>query len=152
MVARSETINAECAGGQCTFPSAGRAVTWAARHLTITGGGNRALSSDRVADKRAYSSWAGLDLAFAVSAYLNGAGALPRPTVAGSAATANSMYQLYASDHLVQQAWVTSSGVSSDPPEGALVFYPSSASGGHIALSPGPRALLSPPPSARLLP
>jgi hypothetical protein len=143
MVARSETINAECAGGQCTFPSADRAAVWAERHLTITGGGNRALSNDHVTDKRAYTSWAGLDLAFANSAYLSGAGALPRPMAAGSAATANSMYQLYAGDHLVQQTWVSSLGVSQDPPEGALVFYSSSASSGHIAISAGAGEVVS---------
>ncbi len=68
MVERSKTINAtNCAGGQCTFPSADRAAAWAERHLTAAGGGNRAVTSDEVADKRAYLSWAGLGLAFAVS-------------------------------------------------------------------------------------
>jgi hypothetical protein len=143
MVVRSETINADCARGQCGFPSADRAVAWAERHLTITGGGNRAVSGDRVSDERAYASWAGLDLAFAISAYLNGAGAMPRPMLTGSAATANSMYQLYATDHLVQHAWVTSSGVSPAPPAGALVFYPSSASGGRIAISAGSGEVVS---------
>src|SRR5580700_489654 len=85
MVTRSETINAECLGGQCVFPSAERAAAWAERHLAISSGGNRALRSERVVDKRAYASWAGLDLAFVVSAYLNGAGVLPRPTVTASA-------------------------------------------------------------------
>lgn len=142
MVTRSETINAECLGGQCGFPSAERAAAWAERHLAISSGGNRALRSERVVDKRAYASWAGLDLAFVVSAYLDGAGVLPRPTVTASA-NADSMYQAYASDHLVQGAWVTSSGVSPDPPAGALVFYSGSASGGHIAISTGAGEVVS---------
>jgi len=142
MVTRSETINAECLGGQCVFPSAERAAAWAERHLAISSGGNRALRSERVVDKRAYASWAGLDLAFVVSAYLNGAGVLPRPTVTASA-SADSMYQAYASDHLVQRAWVTSSGVSLDPPAGALVFYSGSASGDHIAISTGAGEVVS---------
>jgi hypothetical protein len=138
MVERSATINAmNCAGGQCTFPSADHAVAWAEHHLTPAGGGNHALTSDEVTDKRAYGSWAGLGLAFALSAYLNGGGVLPRPEVAGSGVTPNSLYQLYLSHHLVQQAWVTSRGVSPDPPPGALVFYPGSASSGQVAISAG---------------
>jgi hypothetical protein len=138
MVERSKTINAmNCIGGQCTFPSADRAAAWAERHLTAAGGGNHALTGDEVTDKRALGSWAGLGLAFALSAYLNGGGVLPRPEAAGPGATANSLYRLYLSHHLIQQAWVTSRGVSTDPPPGALVFYPSSASSGQVAISAG---------------
>jgi hypothetical protein len=144
MVTRSKRIDAaNCMGGQCTFPSADRAATWAERHLTVAAGGNRALNSDRVADNRAYTSWAGLSLVFAASAYLSAAGVLPRPAVTGSAATANSMYQRYANDHLVQQIWANGSGVSPDPPRGALVFYPSSDSGGQIAISAGAGEVIS---------
>jgi hypothetical protein len=150
MVTRSQTINAECLGGQCVFPSAERAAAWAQRHLAVASGANRALPSDRVADKRAYASWAGLDLAFVVSAYLNGAGTLPDPAVLESA-NADSMYRAYASDHLVQQAWVTSSGVSPDPPAGALVFYSGPASGGHIAISTGAGKVVSANPSGSRL-
>lgn len=142
MVTRSATINAECAGGQCGFPYADRAAAWAQRHLAVAGGGNKALRSDRVTDQRAYASWSGLDVAFVVSAYLNGAGVLPRPAVSGSA-SAVAMYQTYASDHLIQQTWVTGSGISPEPPAGSLVFYSTSAAGGQIAISTGAGEVVS---------
>lgn len=142
MVTRAATINAECAGGQCGFPYADRAAAWAQRHLAVAGGGNQALRSDRVTDQRAYASWAGLDVAFVVSAYLNGAGILPRPAVSGSA-SAVAMYQTYASDHLIQQTWVTGSGISPEPPAGSLVFYSTSAAGGQIAISTGAGEVVS---------
>jgi hypothetical protein len=110
---------------------------WAQYHLTVSGGGNHALPSDIVTDNRARSSWAGLGLVFAVSAYINAARVGPLPNVSGSAATANAIYQLYADDHLVQNTWPTNSGVISFPPPGALVFYPSATSGGQIAVSAG---------------
>jgi hypothetical protein len=124
-------------GSYCTFPAADSAASWAENHLTVRGGGDRALAGDKVSDNRAYASWAGLDVAFALSAYLNATHLGPRPSVNEPTATANAVYQRYASAHLVQNIWETSTGSDPLPPRGALVFYPSPASGGHIAISAG---------------
>ena len=138
MVTTSTTINAVgCMGSYCTFPSADSAAAWAESHLTVRGGADQALADDKVNDNRAYASWAGLGVAFALSAYLNTPHFWPLPRVNAPTATANAMFQLYATEHLVQHTWETSTGSDPLPPQGALVFYPSSVSGGQIAVSAG---------------
>lgn len=137
-VTTSTTINATgCGGSYCTFPSADSAASWAENHLTVRGGGDQALAGDKVTDSRAYASWAGLGVAFTLSAYLNAAHIWPRPGVNEPIVTANAVYRLYASELLVQNTWETSTGSDPLPPRGALVFYPSPASGGQMAISAG---------------
>ena len=144
MVTKPATIDATgCKRTYCTFPVADRAVTWAEGHLTVRGGGNKALGTDKVTDNRAYTSWAGLGVAFAFSAYLNAAHVGPRPSLVGPAATPAAVFQQYANDHLVQGTWETSTGGNPLPPRGALVFYLSSASSGQLAISAGGGEVIS---------
>jgi hypothetical protein len=144
MVTKPATIDATgCKGSYCTFRVADRAAAWAEGHLTVRGGGNKALSKDEVTDNRAYTSWAGLGVAFAFSAYLNAAHSGPRPSLQGPAATPGAVFKLYAEDHLVQGTWETSTGGNPLPPRGALVFYQSSAVIGQLAISAGNGQVIS---------
>lgn len=127
-----------CVTGQCSPALAFKAAEWAIAHLSGTGA-NHALSTDKVTDNAARTSWSGLCLTFADSAYLN-AGAMPNPTVIGETVTAADMYRKYAnySPKLIQKTWVSSSGTQTYPPEGALVFYPTDGGkSGHIGISTG---------------
>jgi hypothetical protein len=126
-----------CVNGQCSPVMGYKATQWALAQV----GTNKAASNVRVTDNRAHTSWAGLCLAFVASGYLNAGDASPTPVVYnqtyGPGATALSMYRTYNADHLIQKTWANSSGTQSFPPLGALVFYPTLTSEGHIAISVG---------------
>jgi hypothetical protein len=144
----SATLNAVCNEGtvqpppgdnqRCWFGYASAAAAWAIRHLSGLGADHAIQGVDLVTDNNAYTSWSGLCLAFAASAYLNGQqGVSPSPTVSGGNATAADMYGLYQSDGLVHSA-------SEIPPVGALAFYPGlGGSAGHIGISVGLGAVVS---------
>jgi hypothetical protein len=127
-----------CVNGQCSPVAAYGAAQWALNQV----GTNKAPRSESVTDSGAYTSWSGLCLAFVASAYLNAGDPKPSPYVDnvtyGYNATAESAYQQYKADNLIQHTWSNSSGTQSYPPEGALVFYPGlGGADGHVAISAG---------------
>jgi len=144
----SAQLNAVCNEGtvppppgdnqRCWFGYASAVAVWAIHHLSGAGAYHAIRGFDLVTDDSAYSSWAGLCLAFAASAYENALpdGAWPSPTVSGPTATAKGMYNLYEADGLVHSASIV-------PPVGAFAFYPGLTADGHIGISIGNGQIVS---------
>jgi len=132
----------DCVNGHCSPVMAEAASQWALDQV----GTNKAPRSEYVTDSGAYTSWSLLCLAFVASAYWNAGDQEPSPYVYdvtyGPNATAESIYQLYSKDHLIQTTWADGSGTHSYPPNGAIVFYPGlgkvgNVLEGHVAISVG---------------